>query len=81
MNPIEFKGVNLRVAESQDEYQTLPAKLLSDDEGTLVSCWGLNFWERLQVLFTGRLWVVQASFFKPITPQFFTVFINEVPTE
>jgi len=26
------------------------------DEGLIVFCWKLNFFERLQVLFTGRVW-------------------------
>lgn len=66
MTPIDFKEVNVRLAEKQDEYQTLPAFM--NNEQT-ISCWRLTWKERFQVLFSGRLWLSQLNYTQPLQPQ------------
>ena len=56
MSPIEFKQQNIvftAPAGMEDKVEQLPA---FRGEGQVISCWHLSFWERLKLLFTGRLW-------------------------
>lgn len=59
MKAIEFPEVNVRIAENQPEYQTIPAnvKLI---EGTnfkkVTMCFELDEEERKQVAETGQIW-------------------------
>jgi len=69
MNPIKFRGYNCTFAESQEEYLSLPAHKHNDEFGTVTSCWGLTFWERLRVLVTGRIYSNLLTFDKPLAPQ------------
>ena len=71
MKPIDFKERNVMIAEDQDEYLTLPA--LKFQTGETVSCWKLNFIERIKVLITGKVWHSVLNFDKPVTPVFLTV--------
>lgn len=69
MKPIKFKGYNYEWAKGQDEYETLPAYLNLKSEGKeTISCWKLTWWERLKVLFTGKIWVCQLTFGKDLQP-------------
>jgi hypothetical protein len=73
MKPTEFKQQNITYAKDQPEYQPLPAfKDPNDPKGEVTSCWKMNFWERIRVLFTGRIWVSLLSFNDPLTPSFLT---------
>lgn len=57
MKLIEFPEVNLRIAEHQPEYQTMPVhRFKKSNEGEVVCCWQLTWRERLRVLFTGVIW-------------------------
>lgn len=69
MRAIKFKGCNVNVAENQDEYLTLPALKFDDAQGNMVTCYQLSFLERLRVLFLGRIWMLEMTFNKPITPR------------
>lgn len=51
-----FKEANVKYAEEQEEYQTLPA--LKTDQGQVLTCWSLSLWERLYMLFSGRFWLL-----------------------
>lgn len=73
MKPIEFREQNVVFAKNQLEYKPLPALHLHDADGTVISCWGLSFRERIRVLFTGKIWVGLLSFGKPLTPSRLTV--------
>ena len=56
MSRIEFKQQNIVCAAPagmEDKVEQLPA---FRGEGQVISCWHLSFWERLKLLFTGRLW-------------------------
>lgn len=68
MKPIKFKGHNMVLAENQKEYQPLPVCDERSKEGTKVSCWRLSFWERIKLLFTGRLFIAQFTFYQPFHP-------------
>jgi hypothetical protein len=67
MTPLRFKESNVTFAEDQPQYQPLPA--FRADDGTVVSCWRLTFWERLRVLFGSPLWLFQLTFGEPLQPQ------------
>jgi len=79
MKPIKFKEQNCTFAESQPEYQPLPALKDEISEGCpVISCWKMSFKERLIVLFTGKLWVNFLTFKKPLQPSYFTVYKWEI---
>lgn len=73
MKPVEFKHQNIVFAKDQPEYQPLPALKIDSSMGEVVSCWKLSFWERIRVLFLGRVWMSLASFNRPLTPSFLAV--------
>lgn len=66
MKPIEFPEANVKVAEHQPEYQTLPAYV---DEQQTISCWHLTWRERFKLLWRGVLWLRQLNFGHPLQPQ------------
>lgn len=71
MKPINFKEANIIFAKNQPQYKPLPAwRTNSDcDDGQVISCWSMNFVERLKVLFTGKIYLSLLTFHKPIQPQ------------
>lgn len=71
MTPVKFPEQNATLAENQPEYLPLPVHRAAD--GTVVSCWTLTLWERVKLLFTGRLWLLQLTFGEPLQPQSPTV--------
>lgn len=73
MKTISFKHQNIVFAENQPEYTPLPALKLNTENGEVISCWSMNFRERLKVLVTGRVWLSLMSFNKPLTPSFMSV--------
>ena len=68
MKPIEFKHHNVIYAKDQKEYRNLPALKLDSPQGEVISCWKLSFFERLKVLFTGKVWNSQFTFNKALAP-------------
>lgn len=93
MKPIDFPERNKVYGKDQKEYQPLYAftddTVIKDEEGdkwkdpqgNTVSCWSLSFWERIRLLFTGKIWVCLLSFHKPLTPSYLTVNKKEVLNE
>lgn len=67
MEPIHFKQVNVEIAKNQKEYKTLPAFVTRD--GVVISCWQMNFKERIKALFTGKVFLTLLTFNKPLQPQ------------
>ena len=67
MKPIKFKEVNTTFAKDQPEY--LPLPVYKSDDGVVISCWSMSIKERLQILFTGRLWLRMLTFNEPLQPQ------------
>jgi len=74
MKPVNFRESNTMIAKDQDEYLTLPAHITNDVSGTVIFCIKANFWERLQILFTGRIWCSLMTFKSSIQPSYFTAF-------
>jgi hypothetical protein len=66
MQPVKFTEMNCTLAEDQPEYRPLPAY---QDNLVTVSRWQLGILERLRMLFTGRLWLMQMNFGDPLQPQ------------
>jgi len=79
MKPAKFKEQNMVYAEDQPEY--LPLPVFKTQEGEVVSCWRLSFWERLIVLFAGRVWLSNLTFNHPLQPQFITVKKSDIFTK
>lgn len=71
MKIVDFEETNIVFAENQPEYQRLPA--CRDVEGTVLTCWRLSFWERIKLIFTGRIWCMQLTFNRPLQPQLLQV--------
>jgi hypothetical protein len=66
MKPIEFKQQNVTYTDRQKIYLPLPAHETKD--GIVISCWYMSFFERVKILFTGRLYVSIITFNKQIQP-------------
>jgi len=71
MKPIPFIHQNTVFAEDQPQYLSLPA--YRTEEGAVTTCWQLTWWDRLWLLFTGRLWLCQMTFNDPLQPQCLTL--------
>lgn len=67
MNLIDFPEAHIVIAENQPEYLPMPA--YEWDGRTITCCWNLSFYERLRVLFTGRIWHSVWTFGKSLQPQ------------
>lgn len=72
MRAIKFKDANVDFAKNQDEYHTLPALRIGDDNDTIITCYKLTFWERFRVLFKGRIWMSELNFNRSLTPRMFS---------
>ena len=66
MKIIKFKECNIIYAEDQFEYVPLHAHKAKDSRVT--SCWGLSFFERLKILFTGKIYIQMLTFNAPLQP-------------
>jgi len=71
MRPIEpvapgFDLTNVRFAESQPEYETLPA--YRSEDGMVVTRWRLTWRERFLVFLTGDLWLSILTCNRPLQP-------------
>ena len=67
MKPLEFPQQNCVYAKDQKEYQPLPVH--KTDLGTVISCWGMTWRERIKVLCAGRIWWSVMTFNQPLQPQ------------
>ena len=73
MKPIDFKEANKIYGLNQPEYQPLKAYLFETDiRGQIISLWKANIWDRIKILFTGKVWLSQLTFHKPLQPQSLT---------
>lgn len=66
MKAINFKEVNVQVAENQPEYETLPAHVAGNGEVTC--CFELDENELKQVAETGKIWLSFLTFNQPLQP-------------
>ena len=67
MKSQEFEGQNVKIAENQPEYETLPA-FYNKEEGSMTFCFELDEQELEQVKKTGKIWIKQLTFGKPMQP-------------
>jgi hypothetical protein len=67
MTAIEFEEVNVRIAEDQEEYETLPV-YFNKEEGSMSFCFQLNKEEIDEVIKTGHVFFKQLTFGKPLQP-------------
>lgn len=67
MKSIEFEGHNVKIAENQPEYETLPA-YYDKQEGSMTFCFELSDDELEQVGKTGKIWIKQLTFGQPMNP-------------
>jgi hypothetical protein len=66
MTPVEFPEQNKTWAKDQPEYRPLPS--FCNDRET-ISCWQLDWRERVSVLLRGRIWLRQSNFGRALQPQ------------
>lgn len=65
--PRGWRFINL--AENQPQYATLPAILdETSDEAVMLTCWRLSVWQRLALLFTGKIWLWTFTFGEDFQP-------------
>lgn len=55
LDPEEFEQINVRIAENQEEYITLPAH--KTDDGRVVCCFHVTPDQIADMARTGRLWI------------------------
>lgn len=67
LTPVAFPEANAVLGKGQEQYQPLPVYRAKD--GLTVSCWRLTFWQRVKLLVTGRVWVMQLTFNQMFQPQ------------
>lgn len=68
--PIEFPEQTDIIAKDQKEYLPLPAHVNREsDWREVTSCWKLTWYERILILFTGRVWSTLMTFGGPVQPQ------------
>lgn len=66
MLPIQFPETNVVYAKEQPQYLQLPA--YKYDNGHMITCWQLTWFERLRILITGKLWLEVLTFNRPLQP-------------
>lgn len=81
MDAVKFKEMTCTIAKDQPEYMPLPA--YQDDRFT-VSKWKLNWRERVRLLFSGTIYLMQMNFRQPLQPQLMRLdspFVPAKPTQ
>lgn len=79
MTPIEFEGCNVKFAEHQEEYETLPAKVTPD--GIVTMFWKLDEEELKKINETGGFFHQVVTFNQPLQPVFLTPFEDRLIQE
>lgn len=67
MKLIDFPQAHVVIAENQPEYLPMPAYIWDDQ--VITCCWKLSLWERIQLLFTGKIWHSVWTFRRALQPQ------------
>lgn len=67
MKAIDFKEANLKIAEHQPEFETLPV-FHNPEKGSIVYCMELDEAEIKQVRETGRIYIKQITYNKKMQP-------------
>lgn len=58
----------LTFAKDQPQYSPLPARAVGDSQRTIITSWKLSWKEKLQLLWTGRVYLTILTFGKPLQP-------------
>ena len=74
MKNIKFKECNIEIAKEQQEYNPIWA---FTDGLTVVTCYKLNIWERIRLLFSGKLWLALLTYGNPLQPHLPSVNKND----
>jgi hypothetical protein len=73
MKLIRFPQINTVLGAKQPEYNPLPCWRSKERNGLIVCCWKFTLWERIYILFTGKIWHQILTFQKPLQPQLLRV--------
>ena len=71
MKPIEFPEMNSVYAKGSKRFAELPAHTTGG--GHVITCWKPTFFERLRILFGGKIYCAQLTDKKGLQPQMLTV--------
>jgi len=66
MGIVKFSECNMTQAKNQPEYR--PLLVLKMPDGEIVTCWKPSIWERLKILFIGKIWLKVLTFNEPLQP-------------
>lgn len=80
MRSIPFPEANMKIAENQEEFQTIHAKGNTKDM-SVTFCFSLNKEELEEVARTGEFWIKQVTGGKKMQPIHPSAFKSEVITE
>lgn len=64
----ELEPAEIKFADGQADYKTLPGLRHANEFGCVTTRWKLTWTERFRILFTGRMWVSQLTFHRPLQP-------------
>lgn len=80
MNAIEFPEVNVRIAEDQPEYETLPVCVRRDEESNgffnqVTMCFEFDAMEWEEVANSGQIWL---TILRPVTEKFHPIRLSAI---
>lgn len=71
-----YESFEVSIAESQDEYGTLPALMIDNKNHTLITRWEFNDEEIGAILHTKSVYILMSTFGNPIQPLAVTAIIQ-----
>lgn len=81
MKAKSFKGANVIFAKDQPEYNQLPAFRGKSNEGIVITCWSLSFFDKIRALFFGEIWLQEMTFNNPLHPKCMSTKKPIIPNE
>lgn len=57
MKPVKFPGSNIVYGLDQPQYQPMPAMVIDDPEGTMITCWQLTPEELKKISISGKIYI------------------------
>jgi hypothetical protein len=79
MKALEFTEANMKIAENQDKYNTLPA-FYNIVEGSVLACFEVTDEDLKQIKKTGKIWYKQLTFGKSLQPMQLSTNYDELQT-
>jgi hypothetical protein len=73
MKLVEFPEQTTVIAKDQPPYAQFPCHQVGDARDTIIACWELSIFERLKILFTGKVWHLILKFDQKLQPQLLLV--------